>query len=139
VIPQEQVSVAAEAALMSVVWRGVRFGFALSQEPRRCCTSHNTTQQTQRKCMTNYQFDDLAKGLAQSVTRRQALRIFACSLAGMALTLIGMTSDARAAKGSCKGLGEHCSAAGGGGGCCPGLVCVNLNGARHSYCVTPGP
>ena len=35
----------------------------------------------------NNEFDELAKGLAQSTTRRQALKKFGVGLAGMALAL----------------------------------------------------
>ncbi len=35
-------------------------------------------------------FDELAKGMAQSVTRRQALRKFGVGLAGMALACLGL-------------------------------------------------
>ncbi len=37
-------------------------------------------------------FDELAKGLAQSVTRRQALKRFGVGLAGMALACFGLAS-----------------------------------------------
>jgi hypothetical protein len=43
------------------------------------------------------QFDELAKGLAQSVTRRAALKKFGVGLAGMALALLGL-GKAEAAK-----------------------------------------
>jgi len=38
----------------------------------------------------NNKFDELAKGLAQSVTRRQALKRFGTGLAGMALACFGL-------------------------------------------------
>ena len=44
----------------------------------------------------NHKFDELAKGLAQSVTRRQALKKFGVSLAGMALACFGLASKAEA-------------------------------------------
>ena len=44
----------------------------------------------------NNKFDELAKGLAQSVTRRQAFKRFGVGLAGMALAGFGMPSDAEA-------------------------------------------
>jgi hypothetical protein len=43
-----------------------------------------TTKQTRKKIMSN-KFDQLAKGLAQSVTRRQALKRFGVGLVGLAL------------------------------------------------------
>ena len=44
----------------------------------------------------NEQFDELARGLAQSVTRRQALRRFGGGLAGIALATLGFASSAKA-------------------------------------------
>jgi hypothetical protein len=44
----------------------------------------------------NHKFDELAKGLAQSVTRRQALRRFGVGLAGMALACFGLANKAKA-------------------------------------------
>jgi hypothetical protein len=45
--------------------------------------------------MTN-KFDELAKGLAQSTTRRQALKKFGVGLAGMALACFGLANKAEA-------------------------------------------
>ena len=53
--------------------------------------------------MTN-KFDELAKELAQSVTRRQALKRFSVGLAGMALACFGLADRAGAAD-SKKGTG----------------------------------
>src|SRR5258708_19958919 len=44
----------------------------------------------------NNKFDELAKGMAQSVTRRGALRKFGVGLAGMALACLGLASKAEA-------------------------------------------
>src|SRR5215470_12061536 len=49
----------------------------------------------ERKVM-NDKFDELAKGLAQSVTRRGALKQFGVGLAGIALALLGMPNVAQA-------------------------------------------
>ena len=46
----------------------------------------------------NDKFDELAKGLAQSVTRRSALKKFGVGIAGMALALLGIANNAQAAK-----------------------------------------
>ena len=46
----------------------------------------------------NNKFDELAKGLAQSVTRRQALKKFGVGLAGMALACFGLADHAQAGK-----------------------------------------
>jgi len=42
----------------------------------------------------NNKFDELAKGLAQSTTRRQALKRFGIGLAGMALACFGLGNRA---------------------------------------------
>ena len=47
----------------------------------------------------NDQFDELAKGLAQSATRRQALRRFGVGLAGLLLATVGLSNKAEAARG----------------------------------------
>jgi hypothetical protein len=44
----------------------------------------------------NDRFDELAKGMAQSVTRRGAIKRFGVGLAGMALVLLGFASNASA-------------------------------------------
>ena len=44
----------------------------------------------------NDQFDELAKGLAQSVTRRGALKKFGLGLAGVALASLGLANKAHA-------------------------------------------
>jgi hypothetical protein len=47
----------------------------------------------------NNKFDELTKSLAQSVTRRAALKEFSLGLAGMALACFGLVNKAQAAKG----------------------------------------
>ena len=44
----------------------------------------------------NRQFDELTKGMAQSVTRRAALKKFGVGLAGMALACFGLTRKTEA-------------------------------------------
>ena len=46
----------------------------------------------------NNPFDELAKGLAQSVTRRGAVKKFGVGLAGVALATLGLTNKVQAAK-----------------------------------------
>ena len=46
----------------------------------------------------NDKFDELAKALAQSVTRRAALKKFGLGLAGIALATLGLASKAQAGK-----------------------------------------
>ena|SRR5215469_12876285 len=73
----------------------------------------------------NEKFDELTKGLAQSTTRRQALKRFGAGLAGFAFAFLRLTSkaDARNAYVCCKydcGAGltvPHCVSASQG---CPG-------------------
>ena len=79
------------------------------------------------------QFDELAKILAQSTTRRQALKKFGIGLAGMALTCFGLANTAKAAK-TCLPSGSPCI---GNGGCCSGICArsgVKLHPNRGGYC-----
>jgi len=46
----------------------------------------------------NNKFDELTKSMAQSVSRRQALRKFGVGLAGMALACFGLATEVRADK-----------------------------------------
>ena len=69
----------------------------------------------------NNKFDELAKGLAQSVTRRQALKKLGVGLAGMALACFGLANRAEAGgHGPCGVLGDPC---GRHFKCCIGLKC----------------
>ena len=78
----------------------------------------------------NDKFDDLAKGLAQSVTRRGALKQFGVGLAGLALALIGLTDKAHAH--TCKPSGSVCHLH---YQCCSGFCYVNPYSSRkHGYC-----
>jgi len=54
----------------------------------------------------NNKFDELAKGLAQSVTRRGALKKFGLGVAGIALTTLGLANKASA--NSAKRARYHC-------------------------------
>lgn len=68
----------------------------------------------------NNEFDDLAKGLAQSVTRRQALKKFSVGLAGMAVACLGLTAKAHAK--TCLPNGSRC---GSDNECCSGVCTPN--------------
>ena len=70
----------------------------------------------------NNKFDELAKGLAQSVTRRQALKKFGFGLAGMALACFGLANEAGAAGTKLCQSTADCT---GGDACCGG-TCVSL-------------
>ena len=80
--------------------------------------------------MNNHKFDELAKGMAQSVTRRQALKKFSLGLAGMALACFGLANTAKARKGGCKPSGTGCHD---NSDCCSGFCYGNKYG-RHPYC-----
>src|SRR5207249_3237716 len=54
-------------------------------------------KQTEGKNMNN-KFDELTKSMAQSVTRRAALKKFGVGLAGMALACFGLADKARTAQ-----------------------------------------
>lgn len=78
----------------------------------------------------NNKFDQLAKTLAQSVTRRQAFGRFGLGLAGMALAAIGLPSKAKAY--TCIPTGEPCAY----GHCIECCSCqFECNGPGHTDCV----
>jgi len=77
----------------------------------------------------NEKFDELAKGLAQSGTRRQALKKFGVGLAGMALACFGLADKAKA-HGGCKRSGSKCHS---GSQFCSG-VCLTGYGPGLSFC-----
>jgi len=66
--------------------------------------------------MTVNQFDELAIGMAQSVTRRQAVKKFGVGLAGMALACLGLAGRDRTT--TCLPSGYPCQ---GGKDCCSGM------------------
>jgi len=77
----------------------------------------------------NNKFDELTKSMAQSVTRRQALKKFGVGLAGMALACFGLANKAAAAT-----LTGYCQVADGRGlnlGWYYTGACMDING-----CVT---
>ena len=86
----------------------------------------------------NNKFDELAKGLAQSVTRRQAFKRFGVGLAGMVLACFGLANKAEA---GCFPLGRACEHA---AQCCSGVCCwmgghVSRCVASISNCLPPIP
>ena len=80
--------------------------------------------------MTN-QFDELTKSLAQSVTRRAALKKFGVGLAGMALTCFGLANRAIATSGGCKPRGASCHE---NSECCSGSCPIILTRRGHQIC-----
>ena len=70
----------------------------------------------------NNQFDQLTKGMAQSVTRRAALKRFGVGFAGMALACFGLANKAEA--------NQLC-----GGQVCPkGTHCVRIRKIGLYFC-----
>ena len=72
----------------------------------------------------NDKFDELAKGMDQSVTRRAALKKFGLALAGFALALLGMANNAHATRGgklNCKKVRAAC------GNCVAPFGCADEN------------
>jgi hypothetical protein len=55
----------------------------------------------------NHRFDELTKGLAQSVTRPAVLKKFGIGLAGMAMAAFGLANKGEAA-GHCVPSGHRC-------------------------------
>jgi len=88
----------------------------------------------------NNQFDELTKSLAQSVTRRGALKKFGVGIAGVALAQLGLVNEARAGnwRVSCKKAKRQC------GGCtglygCTTQTCVDYcTSLCISACTPPG-
>ena len=77
-------------------------------------------------------FDELARNMAQSVTRRGGLKKFGLGLAGIVLAALGLANSAEAA-GGCKDSGKRCRYD---GECCSSF-CVpsdNHKGAPHGFC-----
>jgi hypothetical protein len=80
----------------------------------------------------NDKFDELAKGMAQSVTRRGALKKFGLGFASIALASLGLANSAKAV-GGCKNSGKRCRYD---SECCSGF-CVpsdNHKGNPHGFC-----
>jgi len=78
----------------------------------------------------NNKFDELTKGMAQSVTRRAALKKFGVGLAGMALACFGLANKAAAEKGGCKPSYSKCQ---NNQQCCSGL-CTWIPFAKYGQC-----
>ena len=79
----------------------------------------------------NNKFDELTKSLAQSVTRRAALKTFGVGLAGMALACFGLANKAESAPpppSPCLSTNEGCQR---NSDCCSGK-CYQLHNAFGS-------
>jgi hypothetical protein len=78
-------------------------------------------------------FDELAKGLAQSTTRRRALKKFGVGLAGMLLACFGLASRVEAGQSACKKCIQQCKQRGGSNSYCGeicSLICNPIIGPR---------
>jgi hypothetical protein len=76
----------------------------------------------------NNQFDELAKGMAQSVTRRRALKKFGVGLAGMVLACFGLANRTQAKNSGCIPSGHTCDPTNP-GQCCSGICQGTLKGS----------
>ena len=76
----------------------------------------------------NHQFDELAKNMAQSTTRRGALKKFGIGIVGIALTALGLANNAEAKKAP-----FHCN--------CnkPDYGCAGLPADIYSACILTCP
>ena len=77
----------------------------------------------------NNKFDELTKSLAQSVTRRAALKKFGVGLAGMALACFGLANKAVAGKVGpdlCKACMNNCLAFGNKLNYCKQVMCSGV-------------
>ena len=82
----------------------------------------------------NQRFDELAKGLAQSVTRRDALKKLAAGLVTIALATLGLIDKAEAAP--CLPSGAQCHPRGADKKCCSGVCAFGdmVNGKVYYLC-----
>ena len=76
----------------------------------------------------NNKFDELTKSVAQSVTRRGALKKFGVGLAGMALACFGLANKAQA-QSNCIPNGYACERS---SDCCSGR-CVKGSGPTNTF------
>src|SRR5436190_407806 len=104
-----------------------------------------TDKTNQRREKMNNKFDKLTKQMAQSTTRREALKVFGAGLAGMALACVGLAGVGLALV--CVGLANKAEAKGGGTGCkqtgspcthdsqcCSGVCTFNIDrGGNHRF------
>jgi len=81
----------------------------------------------------NDKFDELAKNMDQSITRRGALKKFGVGLAGMALACFGLGNKAQADPKTPRPLGSQCSKD---DQCQAGLICCRKSNGSH-ICLYP--
>ncbi len=84
----------------------------------------------------NDRFDELAKAMAQSVTRRAALKRFSVGLGAFALAALGLANNTHAAYGvKAGGVGAPCRTE---FDCKKGLVCHPVGLRLVGTCAHPG-
>jgi len=81
----------------------------------------------------NNKFDELAKGLAQSTTRRQALKKFGVGLAGIVLACFGLANRAQAGSPDCLECMHACRKLGYPTSYCGGVYCVPVCGNPNPH------
>jgi len=84
-----------------------RFGANSISANRNPWTNSKNEKEKKEQMVMNNKFDELAKGLAQSVTRRQAFKKFSVGLAGMALACFGLADTAKAGS-ACRTCMDYC-------------------------------
>ena len=100
-------------------------------------TATNLIRSNKRKVSMN-KFDELTQAMAQSVTRRGALKQFSLGLAGMALACFGLASRAEAGP---KGSACSCTSdadCNGNSYCAEGICLPSWCGATSCCCVSKG-
>src|SRR3954447_910928 len=95
-----------------------------------------TDKTNQRREKMNNKFDKLTKQMAQSVTRREALKVFGAGVAGMALACVGLAgvglaNTAKAGGTNCLPGGSLCHSH---GQCCSGICAVFQKGSKLGNC-----
>jgi len=88
-----------------------------------CAPQNHYSIQNERKVM-NDKFDELAKNMAQSLTRRAALKKFGVALAGVVLGSFGLTNNSEAHQR--KRCGPH--------GNCPKCYDCGIDGFCYFVC-----
>jgi hypothetical protein len=79
----------------------------------------------------NNKFDELTKQMAQSVTRRAALKKFGVGLAGMALACFGLANKATAQTIGCRFPNQRCN---NDKECCSGTCLPRTLGNKFKLC-----
>jgi hypothetical protein len=98
---------------------------------------HRQKPRNEKKVMED-RFDELTKSLAQTVTRRRALKKLGVGLVGMALACVGLTNKAQGqSKPGCKN-NKECAHLGESYVCCDGGYGVKVCMPHKSWCENGG-